>query len=285
MLHRPRSSVLPQPLAFFLTCLLYNVAGACSQASKVVPRRPHGGADCKMDSLFGMASSKMTFKPVKQHKEGSKRQQLHNYTRRTLGMGYIRQAVELPEDADRNEWMAVHAVDFWNAVSLLVGIATDEAQTRLEPGWGFPPGFEYLWVDAATRKPIKCSGPEYIDHVLSWVEDIINDENVFPTSTDARYPRDFDKTCKAIFKRLFRVFAILYTHSYRRIEGMGAVAHLNTTFKHFMFFCFEFDMVPAAELEAIDTLVDRMRTEYNTQGANRTAPPGNEVVAATRIRT
>lgn len=42
-----------------------------------------------MDSLFGM--SKMTFKPTKVHKEGSKRQQLHNYTKRTLGMGYIRQ--------------------------------------------------------------------------------------------------------------------------------------------------------------------------------------------------
>jgi MOB kinase activator 1 len=81
-----------------------------------------------------------------------------------------------------------------------------------------------------------------------------------------RYPRDFEKTCKGIFKRLFRVFAILYTHHYTRMESMGAVAHLNTTFKHFMFFCFEFDLVPAAELEAIDTLVDRMRVEFNTQG-------------------
>jgi MOB kinase activator 1 len=90
--------------------------------------------------------------------------------------------------------------------------------------------------------------------VLTWVDGLINDEAVFPTSTEARYPRDFEKTMKGVFKRLFRVFAILYTHHYQRMEGMGAVAHLNTTFKHFMFFVFEFDLVPTAELEGESVL-------------------------------
>ncbi len=67
---------------------------------------------------------------------------------------------------------------------------------------------------------------------------------------------------------LFRIFAILYTHHYQRMEGMGAVAHLNTTFKHFIFFAFEFDLIPPPELEAIDTLVDRMRMEFEEQGGH-----------------
>jgi MOB kinase activator 1 len=105
--------------------------------------------------------------------------------------------------------------------------------------------------------------PEYVELVVNWVEGILNDETVFPKSSATTFPRDFEKTCRGVFKRLFRVFAILYSHYYNRFESLNAVAHLNTTFKHFMFFCFEFDMVPAAELEAIDVLVQRLREEYD----------------------
>ena len=67
--------------------------------------------------------------------------------------------------------MAIHVVDFYETLSVLVRIVQDdENRPRLDPGWGFPPGYEYLWVDPATRKPIKCSGPDYIDSVLNWVE-------------------------------------------------------------------------------------------------------------------
>jgi hypothetical protein len=40
--------------------------------------------------------------------EGPRRQQLHNYTRKTLGMGFIRQAVQLPPGVDQREWLALH---------------------------------------------------------------------------------------------------------------------------------------------------------------------------------
>lgn len=204
---------------------------------------------------------------------GNKRQsggnQHRHYTRRTLGVG-IRHAVSLPAGERLSEWLASHTIDFYHAVCMLVGIVADDNETRgLEPGRGFPPGFEYLWADTVAKRTIKCNGPQYVDLVLNWVQGIINDRNIFPQSQQQNGPcppRDFEKTCKGVFKRLFRVFAILYTHHYQRMESMGAVAHLNTTFKHFMFFCFEFDLVPAAELEAIDTLVDRMRIEFNAQG-------------------
>lgn len=30
--------------------------------------------------------------------------------------------------------------------------------------------YEYLWQDANIKKPIKCSAPEYVDYLMSWVE-------------------------------------------------------------------------------------------------------------------
>jgi len=213
-----------------------------------------------MDSFFGIgtAASRMTLKASKrpEHtKEGGshpRRQALHHqhYTRRTLGMGFLHQAVVLPPGQEHEEWLAVHVLDFYETLSLLVRIVQDDDnRPRLDPGWGFPPGYEYLWVDTATRKPIKCAGPDYIDHVLHWVEGVVNDMPLGPSgsgsgSMGGLYPREFEKTVKAVFKRFFRIFAILYTHHYQTVEEMGAVAHMNTAFKHFMFFSFEFDLVP-----------------------------------------
>jgi MOB kinase activator 1 len=204
---------------------------------------------------IGTAASRMTMKAAKrpEHKEDSsrpRRQALHHQhdTRRTFGMGFLRQAVVLPPGQEREEWLALHVVDFFKTLSVLVRIVQDdENRPRLDPGWGFPPGYEYLWVDPATRKPIKCSGPDYISHVLNWVEGLVNDERHFPAmpcSMGGSYSRDLEKTVKTVFKRLFRIFAILYTHHYQTVEEMGAVVHLNTAFRHFLFFSFEWDLLP-----------------------------------------
>lgn len=32
------------------------------------------------------------------------------------------------------------------------------------------------------RTPQKCSAPQYVDHVMTWVEDQINKEDIFPTT-------------------------------------------------------------------------------------------------------
>ena len=49
-------------------------------------------------------------------------------------------------------------------------------------GQGFPPGVEYSWADGVKiKKPISCSGPQYIDYVMTWVEEVINNDEIFPS--------------------------------------------------------------------------------------------------------
>ncbi|CAM9276902.1 unnamed protein product [Ectocarpus sp. 6 AP-2014] len=217
---------------------------------------------------FGV-SSKKTFKPVKGHQGGSKREELHQFTRKTLGSGNMRLAVQLPPSEELNEWLAVNTVDFFNEVSLLYGIVADGAAQYDRPGEGFPPGFEYLWVPEGAkgkgRKPApqKCSAPQYVDHVMTWVEDQINKEDIFPTTPDATYPKDFKKTAMTIFKRLFRVFAIIYCSHFDNIEQLGAAAHLNTSFKHFIFFALEFDLLARKEMDPLEALVTPLVEEFS----------------------
>ena len=65
-----------------------------------------------------------------------------------------------------------------------------------------------------------------------------------------------------IFKRLFRVFAILYCTHLKAITESGAIAHLNTCFRHFMYFVFVFHLVESRELKALPGLTQRIRKEY-----------------------
>ncbi len=56
---------------------------------------------------------------------------------------------------------------------------------------------------------------------------------------------------KNIFKRLFRVYAHMYHSHVESIIALGAEAHLNTCFKHFMYFILEFGLVERKELEPL----------------------------------
>jgi len=61
---------------------------------------------------------------------------------------------------------------------------------------------------------------------------------------------------------MFRVFAILYHRNFEKIEAAEAAAHLNTCFKHFMFFSWEFKLLDEKELKALKGPVERLRTEF-----------------------
>lgn len=50
------------------------------------------------------------------------------------------------------------------------------------------------------------------------------------------FPRNFQSNAKTILKRLFRVYAHIYHQHFSEVVQLGEEAHLNTSFKHFIFF-------------------------------------------------
>ena len=53
---------------------------------------------------------------------------------------------------------------------------------------------------------------------------------------------------KTILKRLFRVYAHIYHQHFKEIVSLGEEAHLNTSFKHFVYFIQEFELIDKKEL-------------------------------------
>ncbi|XP_021570785.1 deoxycytidine kinase [Carlito syrichta] len=95
-------------------------------------------------------------------------------------------AVMLPEGEDLNEWVAVNTVDFFNQINMLYGTITDFCTEESCPVMSAGPKYEYHWADGTNiKKPIKCSAPKYIDYLMTWVQDQLDDETLFPSKIGA----------------------------------------------------------------------------------------------------
>lgn len=59
---------------------------------------------------------------------------------------------------------------------------------------------------------------------------------VFALLAGVPFPKNFLSIAKTILKRLFRVYAHIYHQHFSEVVQLGEEAHLNTSFKHFIFF-------------------------------------------------
>ncbi|KAG8966688.1 Mitotic exit network component [Tulasnella sp. 419] len=222
-----------------------------------------------MSSFFGIGKTR-TFKPRKDAVPGSKQYALRKYAEATLGSGNLRAAVVLPEGEDLNEWLAVHAVDFFNHLNMLYGCVTEFCSQQECPIMSAGPRYEYLWEDGVTyKRPTKLAAPVYIDNLMNWVQNLLDDESTFPSKIGVPFPRNFQATVKTIFRRLFRIYAHLYSNHFDQICALGIEAHLNTSYRHFFLFVTEFNLVDTKELVPLEELNDAILAERNNDNSGK----------------
>eukprot|EP00899_Mesostigma_viride_P019256 jgi/Mesvir1/27331/Mv07147-RA.1 len=209
-------------------------------------------------SFLGLGrNNQKTFRPKKSTPVGSKGVQLKKHIDATLGSGNLRDAVRLPPGEDLNEWIAVNTVDFFNQINLLYATITEFCTPENCPTMTAGPKYEYYWADGVKfKKPLKCSAPEYVEHLMEWIESQLDDETVFPQRIGAPFPRNFMDIVRTIFKRQFRVYAHIYHSHFAKICSLGEEAHLNTCFKHFIFFNTAFGLIDKKELAPLQELID-----------------------------
>jgi len=208
-----------------------------------------------MNFLFGKSSYQKTFKPKKNLPDSA--QHLKDYAEATLGSGNLSQAVKLPDGEDLSEWVAVNTVDFYNQINMLYGTiqdyCTEESCSIMTAG----PKYEYHWSDG-TARPIKCSAPKYIDLLMTWVQEQLEDDKIFPETIGVPFPKNFQSICKNILKKLFRVYAHIYHCHFPIIIQLGEEPHLNTSLKHFVYFCNEFNLIEQKQFAPLSDLIDKL---------------------------
>ena len=92
---------------------------------------------------------------------------------------------------------------------------------------------------------------------------------IFPQRPDQPFPRTFVDTVRTIFKRLFRVYAHIYHSHWDVTVSLGAEAHLNTCFKHFMYFTHTFSLIDKKELAPLAGALQAPLPSLHTRGRRR----------------
>lgn len=212
-------------------------------------------------------------KPLKSHKKGTRRYDLHSLVQKTLGSGGdMRQAVKLPPGERYEEWLAVHVADFFNEVTLIYTIIEDDVTPEKFPAMTAGPRFEYFWADDANPKPRRVPAREYIDRLLSWAGSLISNEDFFVTDPKKSFPADFKSTAAKILRRMFRVYCHVFHHHWDKIEEVDAVPLTNSCLKHLLFFMQEFGLLPEKEAAPLQDFIDEMVAKEDAKSAKKAAP-------------
>lgn len=245
------------------------------QADEAEVRVGDGGANVNIeDTTAAGGEQAYSFwdrnKTVKPHRElpaGSKGAALHSTIKATmkatLGGGELKESVKLPPGEDVNEWIAVNTVHFFNAASMIYGTCSEFCTETTCPTMSAGKA-EYLWKDDDKyKKPTRVPAPQYIDLLLSWVDAQISNPAIFPVAENAKFPRNFMSVAKNIYKRLFRLYAHVYCSHAEKIRSIGANAHLNTCFKHLVYFIFEFNLMDKADMAPLDKFIAKFMDKDN----------------------
>jgi len=167
--------------------------------------------------------------------------------------------VKLPPEEDLNDWIAVHVVDFFNRINVIYGIVSEHCSETSCPTMSGGAKYEYHWCDGVNyKRPTQLPAPQYISLLIDWVENQINNEDIFPVKIGTAFPKNYIPSVKKILTRLFRVFVHVYIHHFDKLVSMGAEAHVNTCYKHFYYFVTEFHLVEKKELEPLVQLSARL---------------------------
>jgi len=185
---------------------------------------------------------------------------LQPYVNASIADGSFKKIVILPKYVEDDEWLAANVFEFYTYLNLFYGSIADFCTLDTCPTMGAGIYPDYQWVDPHTRKSSKVPARTYIDYAMTWIDNTINDESVFPTKAGREFPRDFPQIVRAIFKQSLRVFAHIYHHHYEQILNLCEEGHLNALFAHFISFGREFNLLDKKDMAPLDELIETMIT-------------------------
>jgi len=198
-------------------------------------------------------------KPKKKLMVGSRQYTLKQSLKASLGNGQmIKESVKLPPGEDLNEWIAMNTIELYNTMNLCYGIVSEFCTDSSCPQMTAGPKVTYFWADNKKKeKPVSLPAPEYIEKLVVWISEQLDDQTVFPENS-SEFGKNFLPTAKKILSRMFRVYAHVYHSHWEKVKSLGAEAHLNTCFKHFYYFTSEFNLIDEKDLEPMKGALDKM---------------------------
>jgi MOB kinase activator 1 len=153
--------------------------------------------------------------------------------------------VKLPKDENKEEWIAVHLIDFYNILNRLFSciriffffLNLEKCNKDTCPTMTCGKDFTYLWKDETKKEYKNATSVTAENYILLSLDKIGSFIDTLPTDTNNPYPKDFMKSVKKMCKWLFRIYCHMMKNHWTEIEKNGLEAHINSNFKHFIYVC------------------------------------------------
>ena len=84
---------------------------------------------------------------------------------------------------------------------------------------------------------------------MTWVQNLLDDENTFPTKSGQDFPPNFPSTIKHVYRQLLRVFAHIYHAHFQHLLHVRSEPHFNSLFAHFLAFGKEYDLLEVKDVK------------------------------------
>ncbi|MCJ8733571.1 hypothetical protein PDJAM_G00225090 [Pangasius djambal] len=170
----------------------------------------------------------------------------------------LKELVVLPPEIDLNEWLASNTTTFFNLINLQYSTVSEFCTGDTCPVMSAC-NTTYCWLDEKGKKT-KCTAPQYVDFVMSSVQKLVTDEDIFPTKYGKEFPNAFDTLVKKICRYLFHVLSHIFWAHYKETVAMELHGHLNTLYTHFIVFIREFNLMEPKETSIMDDLTEALCT-------------------------
>ncbi|KAF9468640.1 Mob1/phocein [Collybia nuda] len=165
-----------------------------------------------------------------------------------LVKGNFKTIVMLPKYVDIMEWVAVNIFDFYTHLNEFYGVITECCTQQNCPTMSAGLTLNYTWINQ-DRKSVHLPAPTYIDYVMTWVQNLLDDENSFPTKSGQEFSPSFPSTVKHVYRQLLRVFAHIYHAHYTHLLHLRSEPHFNSLFAHFLAFGREYELLEVKDVK------------------------------------
>ncbi|BFZ57492.1 Maintenance of ploidy protein mob2 [Savitreella phatthalungensis] len=190
------------------------------------------------------------------------------FVRTALVKGSFATIVALPKYVEQNEWLALNIFEFFTHLNHFYATVAEFCTPATCPSMSAGPGLDYTWLDQ-NRKQMRLPASQYIDYVLAWINNRVNEEALFPTKAGSTFGPNFLPTAKTMVKQMFRVFAHIYHAHFDTIVHLSLEGHWNSFFQHFVAFGREFALLDARDVEPLAVLIQVFQQQQAQQQAQQ----------------
>ncbi|CEP64942.1 Mob2p LALA0_S15e00870g [Lachancea lanzarotensis] len=182
------------------------------------------------------------------------------FVRTALVKGSFKTIVQLPKYVDLGEWVALNVFEFFTNLNLFYGIVAEYVTADAYPTMNAGPHTDYMWLDANSRQ-VSLPAGQYIDLALTWINNKVSDQTLFPTQNGFSFPPNFVQDIQRIMVQMFRIFAHMYHHHFDKIIHLSLEAHWNSLFAHFVSFAKEYNLIDRRDMSPLEPLIENLEKQ------------------------